>query len=634
MARYARGVYGSALYGRDLWSEYSVQPMYATLTVDETIGNGSSIFTDAFGNAVYNRIQVSWLEPSTVSEFRLLRSNSGFSTSPNDPFATVLVSDPSTLPEIHLDSDPDNRVRRAYIDTSVDQGREYFYTVWVLIPGVGGEWFLAGQAVATTSVDHNTLETIKSALPAYMWNRYSGPGDGVDTQYDDDDENFLGRWLQASAWVLDQSLTKIDGLRNVWDPSRTPSVLLDEALNMWGLPVEPVLGARAERVLLNNAAAITGGRGTEESVQLLVESLTGFNCTTSNGKNIIGSTDESSFEGLTVYPGSDDVFGGTGRWAFFNAIDASTRLQRVVGDNPNVNVHIARDPNADDDWGPSTRFGVRMNAITVGTPLQMNLGEYVRVEKYVAGSKYADITSVWPHGLEPGDPVTLTLDGTTYTTAKVASTRSLFIFQIDATDAGSPLNTTVTPGYGYISGKNIPVYQGVPVSPNTIYSLVGKFKSSGRTDITLTIKFWDRFGNFLTSQVADAAALGVTVNNDVWYTLYVTATAPALASTATLAIQQTAGPYLSVDSLMVAPGGTPYETSGTYDSATAYQGTTDYTFEDANLLTVTVDTTKSPAGVTLPDTVATDLKQIFRERLVDILSKNLPVGTAFLLDVL
>jgi hypothetical protein len=323
MARYARGSYGTGKYGFDLWSEYKVEPMVASLTVDPAVFGGSSSFTDNFGNPVHNRVQVSWLEPSNVDDFRLVRSNLGMPTSPTDPFANVLyrrigvsgtdpnynamfkaqgtltatISGVSTYSPIvvsKFDTDPADRRRVAYLDTNVEPGREYFYAIWVY-NGTAGEWIRAGETSIITSNDHNTLDTLKSLLPPYIWNHYSGPGDGVAVAEDDDDQNFMGRWLQSCGWELDQSLTRLDLLREVWDPQKTPSVLLDDAVRMFGLPVEPALGARSQRALLYNAADITGSRGSLDSIKLLAESLTGFDCSFTNGKNIIGTTDESSF---------------------------------------------------------------------------------------------------------------------------------------------------------------------------------------------------------------------------------------------------------------------------------------------------------------------------------------------------
>jgi phage tail-like protein len=665
MGRYERGKYGTAKYGLDLWSEYSVEPMLATLEVDQRYwGGASSSFTDINGQPVYNRVQVSWLEPSKVDDFRLIRSNLGFPTSPNDPFASVVFTyqDDVALNTaaanhgdtvVPLDTDPYDRRRLAYLDTQVEPGREYFYAIWVYLEAPD-EWIRAGEVSVITSNDHQTLETFKSVMPAYMWNQYSGPGDGVAVDRDDDDENVMGRWLQSNGWVLDKSLTKIDLLREVWDPQKTPSALLDDAVRNFGLPVEPALGAKAQRSLLANAAYITGERGTLSSVSLLIESLTGFACPAEEptipfadsragypadatkggvtvGKNIIGTTDESSFEGLMVDNSVDlNVVGGTGRWFFENAT-----LKRVDGDVPNAAVNIARDANPDDDFGPSSRFGIRMDAVSSASPLKMSLGENVQVTKYVAGPTYAEITTKWQHGLEAGDVINLRLDGSTYTDLAVLSVSGLFGFRV----AAPVINTTITPTIGHVSGAAIRSYQGILVKPGAVYSLVGKFKGANRSDIWLRMKYYDRFGNYLSTveQKAGLMTPSVTIPPTTWTAIYIAGSSPANAAVATLEIEQetnaSGGQYLSVDSLMVAEGGTPYESGGTYDSGSPYDGVADYSFEDSRLLTINIDAKKNSNGQSVPTTVQADLLAIIEARLVAILAAYLPIGTAFVVKI-
>lgn len=666
MGRYERGKYGSAKYGLDLWSEYSVAPMRADLEVDQRYwGGASSSFTDINGRPVYNRVQVSWLEPSRVDDFRLIRSNLGFPTSPADPFSLVVFDyqDDVALATsaanhgdvvVPLDDDPADRRRLAFLDTAVEPGREYFYAIWVYLESAD-EWIRAGEASVITSNDHQTLDTFKSILPAYMWNQYSGPGDGVAVMADDDDESVIGRWLQSTGWELDKSLTRIDLLREVWDPQKTPSALLDDAVRTFGLPVEPALGARAQRALLANAADITGERGSINSISLLVESLTGFACPPEVptlefdaardlahpeltkggvfiGKNIIGTTDESSFEGLVVDNTVDlNVVGGTGRWFFKNAT-----LKRVGGDVPNAEVNIARDPNSDDDFGPSTRFGIRLDAVSSAQPLEMTLGDNVTVTTYVAGAEYAEIGTKWPHGLEAGDLVDIHLDASTYTNVVVLDSLTPFTIRV----AAPVVNTTITPTVGYLSGAAIRSYQGVLVKPGSVYSLVGKFKGANRQDITLRMKYYDRFGNYLSTVSRTASTVpAVTIPPTAWTAIYTAGTAPEGAAVATLEVVQatnsTPGQYLCVDSLMVAEGGTPYDfDAGIYnDGAFPYEGAFDYTFEDSHLVNITIDAKKNSNGQGIPTTVEADLLAVIHARIVDILAAYLPIGTAFLVKI-
>lgn len=640
MGRYARSIYGAsptgnAKYGLDLWSEYSVEPMTATTEVDPTYSHVSS-FTDDYGRAVYDRVQVSWLAPNQVDRLVLLRSNLGYPTSPVDPFAKVLVDGapgdlPGVLPLDRLERDPWGATRHSYLDSGVETGREFFYAVWVYLASVD-EWILAGRASTTTNADHQTLDSLKGALPAWMTNAHGGPGDGVAVLDDPDDENQITRWLQSCAWQLDKSLTKIDLLRNVWDPQLTPAVLLDDAVAMYGLPVEPALGARAQRALLQNAAAITGGRGSLAGTQLLIESLTGFHCSLTVGANRVGNTDESSFEGLTVAPGTDNVIAGTGRWHFENAT-----LTRVLGDGPTgvdqPPVRIARDANSDDDFGnPTSRFGLRLDSVYPGLEMSMTLGERIAVTRYTATKTMATIRTRWVHGLEDGDSIMLTLDDKiTNHAIQVHSVVDDFTFKASATHLPANMRDVhygFVPG-GALFGGLIPVYQGIPVDSEGIYSMIGMFKANNASNFTLRMRYYDEFGALLdTEEVGPDSPVGPLS----WKKVYIAGSAPEGACSVTLTV--VAAPtgtdqYLCVDSLMVKPGGTPYDSPLPFESATEYQGQFDYTFEDAQLLTIDIDPTRTPAAGKVPVTIQADLWAVIVSRLIDVLAKYLPSGTAF-----
>lgn len=646
MGRYARAIYGQSKYGLDLRSEFSCEPMLATLEVDRNLmtpleqATGSA-FTNDRGEAVYSRVQVSWIAPMGFTRFVLLRSNLGFPTGPTDPYARALIdgADMAGATAVApLPGDPINRQRYAFLDANVEQGREYFYAAWCMTGDVANntdEWHLAGRVMTTTSTDHGLLDTFKGALPPYMWNQYVGPGIGVAVMDDADNENTMTRWLQSSAWELDKTLTKADLLRQVWDPQRTPAILLDDAVSMFGLPVEPALGDRAARALLSNAADITGERGTLNSIGLLVESLSGISCELTLGGNRIPSTDESSFEGLMVAPGTQTVTGGTGRWFITNAA-----LTRVDGDASNADVYVARDPNPDEKVGPGKRFGLRLDSVNHALNVSMTLGEKVRVTALKSDAKAGTVTTQWAHGLESGDVVNLCINGSTAYPVKVLWTVDDFKFQFDAAGANAALKNQDLTGItnGWITGGPVPAHQGVPVNPEKTYALVGMFEAANAQNFTLKVKYWDRQGNLLSTTTASPAA---PVPSAPWTRVYASGSSPAGAVAATLEITltQTGAPqYLSVDSLMVKEGGTRYDgvISPTevlpYESSTKYEGDIDYTFEDALLLTITFDTTKTPAGGPIPFTIQGDLAAVLSARLTDILTRYLPIGTAFRLE--
>lgn len=636
MGRYGRAIYGEGKYGLDLRSEYTVEPMLATLEVDPVaeplhVRRGMSSFTDTYGRAIYDRVQIAWLEPQGVDRFVLLRSNTGFPTGPTDPYAAALVDTasetlPDPVPIRRWAGDPLNRPRAAHVDSHVEQGREYYYAAWTMVGSEEDntdEWFLAGRAMVTTSTDHNTLENLKSALPPYMWNRYNGPGSGVAVLAEPDDENTMTRWLQSTAWELDKILTKADLIRKIWDPEYTPAILLDDAISMFGLPDEPALGSRAARSLLTNAATITGERGTLNSISLLVESLSGFRCELALGTNLLPNTEESSFEGLMI-DDDDNVFAGTGRWYIEGA-----KLSRIPGDPANANTKIARDPNSDEYVAPHMRFAIGLEHLHPTDGIRMSLGDRIRVSDITATDDHGIATTAWPHGMESGDEVTLQIPGTVEDYTVEITPIDDFNVKLKLPPQLDGHEGPIT--HGWFEGGPIPAFQGIPMDPKKPYSLVGMFRANDTIDVTLTMTYWDRFGNFLGTTVASPRDPVPTTG---WTRVNSSGTSPEGASAATLTIE---GDITAVDSIMVRQGGTRYDgvvdgVPTPFNSDMPYHGDVDYTFEDAQILILTFDTTHTPTGGKVPYTIRADMAEVLRSRLTDILTRYLPIGTGFRIE--
>ena len=613
MGRYARAVYGTGKYGLDLRAEHSVEPMTATIEVDTailpaSIQQGSSAISGPNGQSIYDRVMVTWLAPKDITRYVLMRSNVGFPTGPTDPWAKTLMGSTDPLEGARVSrfpSDPSGRERLGYLDEFVEQGREYFYSYWVMT-GVEGtntdEWNLAGRAMVTTSTDHGTLEAFKNSLPAYMWNRYSGPGEGVAVLPDDDDQNTMSRWLQCSAWELDKAMTKVDLMRKVWDPQFTPAILLDDAISMFGLPVEPSLGARSARALLANASRITGDRGSMDAVSLLVESLSGMTCDISMGANLLPNPDEGSFEGLLTEVGTDDVIGGTGRWHIGNAT-----LTRIYGAATAPDVRIARDTNPEEYISPSQRYGLHLTSVNASKAVTMTLGSHIKVNRFRSDEKMGTATTAWPHGLETGDTVLLSLDGLSPETVTVKWVIDQFTVQFEA----PPLMAfkdmpSVTDGH--FSGGRVAVHQGIPVSEGA-HTLSVKFRAGGAQNFSLKATFWNASG----APVGTATAAPTSLVGDTWVMASTEATAPSGAVSATLEMVLNAtgsSQWVAVDDIMLAPG-----------SGLAY--------EDARLLTLDFDPTQTPTGGLIPFTIQGDMIAVLEARLTDILTQHLPVGTAF-----
>lgn len=638
-------------YDSSVTTTWTGTPPSAMAQLDSALGI-DHMFTDPWGRPIYDRVQVSWLEPNRVQKMRLMRSNAGFPLSATDPFAAVLeewdipITDGITT--VVRNEDPPNRRRFAYLDTQVVAGREYYYAIFVYTAGDG--WLPAGSALVTTSSDHNSLAALTSTLPAYLTNTYHGPGVGVAVLSESDRTQKLTEWLSGFAWVYDGLLTKIDMLRDVWDPTKTPLALLDLAVETLGVKSEPALGARTGRALLTNVAEITQERATMHAIELLVESITGLAASCAIGKNMLASSDESSFEGVTVdtevplsaagvpvdKPSYSNVIAGTGRWYIENAT-----IKKVLGDLSNTGTYIARHRNLDDAWSPNDRFGLRLDIVNQAKDIGMHLGERIRIGTVTPSTTtLADVVTSWPHGLEAGDTVSVTIDGGT-TTWDAAVVSSLWErgLRIDISNApvaltGATKGTAITYTDAYFSGPTVRLVQGVPVTPNGIYALVGKFLAPDRT-LNIKVDYWDRFGNTIVDPNASSTASGSVADNtntNEWVKLSNGATAPATAFVATISIwlttDNTAGQWFKVDSLMVAAGGTPYEDAAeVYESETPYEGYFDYTYEDARLVTVTIDRAQRYSGGAVA--VPPDVEAVIRARLVDVLAENLPIGTAY-----
>lgn len=467
MAKYSIGLYGTATYG----PEEVVNLYLASITASPTdIDYG--YFDSGTGLPIFNRVTVRWqFEDTSVNpKVKLLRSTLGFAISVNDPTSVIVVDTYTTTNGYY---ELEQLYSTFYVtDTSVAQGTGYYYTLFVY-DTTSGRWVNAGQVYTNTPFDHDSINRVATILPPYLTtDAVAGPGltSGLDVMGVRDaslapsSPNLFPKFLAGIAWPLDQLITDIDQLGNLWNPARSRSETLQPLADMLGLSFGGSLGDARTRSLLLSASTITGQRGTPIGIKALVEALTGVPAQISIGKNIFLDTEQASFTSLS-----------TSTWNFIYS-DWADAIEAVAA----WEVAGSANPLAGSDLEPASEVHFSQDDTTPGC---------LRVSRINAGGKFvhsdsgvrnvsithragrATVTTSTAHGLRPGDVVSIVsssaaFDGN-HAVDKVLS-NSVYTFLL----SGSTNTTSVTAGFTnpplavsnqYPYPNPFAISQGIPV---------------------------------------------------------------------------------------------------------------------------------------------------------------------------
>lgn len=311
MPRFNEFYYLNGYYGVRAALAYSAEPIVATAVN-------------------YDSVRVEWLAPTgTYSDFRLVRSQIGLPQTQEDG-AIIYSSVGAPTDTKMLDS-------TANSSAPLIPGRFVFYRAWVrkaessywvpagdaytLLPspnslGVGRDAVYSGAAPDGFNTDDvlissnpninptvsTTHDRFMEMLPRVLISNTSSGTDVIYAQYDPygepsgkKDNSLISEFLSAFSFSLDEFLTFASLIvpdTNIHYANPTSVFLGSHDLGLT-LDVEPVTST--QRRLLRNAIKIYQNKGTRPGLELLVQSMTGYDASVSDTNNLLLTIADATF---------------------------------------------------------------------------------------------------------------------------------------------------------------------------------------------------------------------------------------------------------------------------------------------------------------------------------------------------
>jgi hypothetical protein len=309
MARYGIDYYGVGSYGAGsvAFVDFDASPFVA-----KSVG--------------YQRIELTWTPPTgDWSRIRLIRNTYGFPLSVDD--GTTVLDEPKNFSTGYF---IDEGSIPAGIGLKPASG--YHYSLFVL-DTQSGIWIKAGDAFAVSSKDFNSLARMSDALPAvYKINNLA-------TITDNSTNPDLEKFLRIFAVDYDQCKTTANLLLNTYDTSVAYAPIIPVMMQQFGIAYEPELGLQQSRILLRNAVYINKSKGSFEGLTNFVKAFTGYDESTTLGKNLMLDFNDSSFEESI---GRWTVALGTGTLAVARASEVAAYSEPTLVDFPNKTTGVLK----------------------------------------------------------------------------------------------------------------------------------------------------------------------------------------------------------------------------------------------------------------------------------------------------
>ena len=273
-------------YGNNPYSTITYGP-YSLVTFDATPVTATP--TD------HGVITVTWNKPTGSWDLlHVVRNTYGYPVTPDDGDMLLELTPTSTV--------------YTYVDNNnglgLTQGLTYYYTIFVR-QASPQKWFSAGSAEGWSVYDYGTAAAMYDALPeiykspasdTYYLNTIIDPITGKPISEANDGKNIdLYNFLQVFGFEYDLFKTQATNVKDRYKVLSVNGDLIPTMLNQFGFTYEKELGLQQARKLLSNAWAIYSRRGTVAGLKNFVTAYSGYNATLLPIKNLMLSTNDSSF---------------------------------------------------------------------------------------------------------------------------------------------------------------------------------------------------------------------------------------------------------------------------------------------------------------------------------------------------
>lgn len=475
MSRYGIDYYDLAFYGPSSIYYYGTPDFIAR---SEGIGYINLTWTSPYGD---------W------SKIKLTRNPLGFPIDPWDGTELDIKSDGSYC--AFKETDP-----VFYDDTENLAPNTFYYYSLFIFKNNDNKWVRAANAIALSAGDYKYTELMYDSLPAVY--KLNSLGDPVSDNYNEDLHDFLSLFgfqlnlMHAYAYLL----------VNRYDIQKVNGLLLPALMQELGLTHEPEIGFQQERILVQNAVRIYKERGSIEGITEFIRAYSGYGITNVTaapnppldgiavGKNLMLDYNDSSFEeSVGHWSSSDDsaVIYCLNNYKVTKVKLLSNVATLTIGSHNYQIGHKVYISGFSLSLFNSTVTPVTITAVT-GTTISYSLTGTDVSEINAYNNTTDAYPIIYPDPTcwnEPTAPVDY-------------PNKQKGILAVKNANAGSG---TVLFSCG--EEESGPILRGIPVTAGNVYSF-SIYSVSGGTARTITpsIKWYDRFGSYLSSSAGVAAS--------------------------------------------------------------------------------------------------------------------------------
>lgn len=477
MARYGISYYGLSTYGAESPVSYAANNL-----------NAKSI--------TYGTIRITWDSPSGQwSKIKLVRNSYGFPVDEND--GTQLDIKNNGLNEAYKETDP-----VSYLDENLATNEFYYYSLFVF-ERVNYKWLRVGDIIGLSVKDYG----YKNKLVEYLPNVYKLPSVNATVSVTDTVENeTLSSFLNLFGFQLSEYHTLTNLLVNRYNTSTLGGVLLPSILQQFGIPYEPEIGYQQSRILARDAGAIYKGKGSYDGLREFLKAFTGWAVPT------VADVPNPTINGIVVSHNkmldyNDSSFEeSVGHWFSSTGTLACLKKKNVTAFA--IATNVATLTIGAHDY----KVGNRITVSGFDKPLFNSVTGLV-------------ITSVTPTTISYtlSGPNLATTDAWNKSTAKypvIAPFPTPWVESTAPTDypnkqlgimfiknlSASPATVTAD------CGVDEPITKGIPVTASTAYTFsVYTSNSDVSRQVTLSIKWYTRFGVLISTSTGSATASGTGV---------------------------------------------------------------------------------------------------------------------------
>lgn len=463
----------------------------------------------------FSKVLVEWQTPrGEFSRIRLVRNQAGFPETSEDG---VIIYDEfateGTVSRTSIIDGEDNPT-----DIPLVPGRQVYYRMFLFTTTL--IWKVAGSITAIVPSDHGIQDKFMATIPRVFTSKSQEPLGAVDVDSD------LYKFMSGLTFAQEELYTLVDLLKPRHTGLETPFELIPAEVTNYGLLSESALPVKNQKRLIREALYMYTHKGTQNGIETYAESLTGFEPTITVSENLLLTVQDSTF------------YGGIGNWIVSNAVLTSSTEQV---------------PDSNTNQIDTTKTG-KVVASAAGS---MALGYANPTAKTVTGLQRDASTTVLQvavanHGYSVGQTVILSgltsdFNGT-YSITTVPASNQFNVTTVATTSYNaSALNGSVI---AVVGGGNV-ITQGVPVLPNTEYTVSCKLKSPASAgNITLSVTFYNKDGQ-PTSAAKSSTAVAA---NNTWKSASKTATSDANSSYAGISIDYSAAGTYYIDQVCMQEG--------------------------------------------------------------------------------